>query len=333
MIIPAVPGSCFRSASLSSWLTCFLLAFLLVGFQAAAALGLEIRFLEEATVTGSQVLLRDIAAISPDNALAQSLGKRIVSAAPRPGGSKTLKTAAIQSYLELTENLTDAQWQGPATITLQRRGLELGPEQISQIIAEYLQKNLERLPRADIRFVPGTMPRPVTLPFGKLSWEVIPSNPDILGSSSFSVILKVDGKTVENMTVRGKLEAWADVVIATRSIKKGSRIASDQLGLRRMDISRLQDPITTREKIIGLIAKQTLHAGRAIEKRHVKLPPHIKKGDQVKIVAHKGSLNISTMGIAMADGRRGDMIRVRNIQSNKLIYCLVAAPGLVTVSF
>jgi len=309
-----------------------LLLLLMHGFCMAGEL--KISFHEQAEITGTRIVLGDIAEISPPDGRAEELLQRSVGPAPRPGRTKTLKTSAIRSYLELTdESLAAARWLGPESIKVQRRGLKLGPEQVQQIMAEYLRRNLDRLPPADIRFVPGGLPKPVTLPYGKLSWEVIPSNPDIISSSTFGLLLRIDGRTVENLTIRGRLEAWTDVVIAAATIRKGALIGAEALSLSRRDIARLKDPILSKREVVGRLADRTIHAGRALEKRHIKLPPHIRKGQQVKIVASKGALNISAMGIAAADGRRGDMIRVRNIQSNKLIYCKVAAPGLVTVSF
>ncbi len=306
------------------------LLFMIMG--SAQVHALEITFLEKSMVTGNQITLQDIASITPAD-VGTALALRKVSPAPQPGKSITLKTSSIKSYLELTTDLSGCSWKGPDKITVKRRGIDINEDRLKNIIAGYLQKNLDKLPPADIRFIPGNMPEPFTLPDGDLSWEVIPSNPAVIGSSSFSIILKINGKTVENKTVRGKLEAWADIVVANTTVKKGSLISQHDISTRHQDISKLHDPFFSKQDIIGLLTKQTLHPGRVIEKRHLQLPPHINKGDRVKIIANKGSLNISAMGIASASGRKGDMIRVRNIQSNKLIYCMIAAPGLVSVNF
>jgi flagella basal body P-ring formation protein FlgA len=53
----------------------------------------------------------------------------------------------------------------------------------------------------------------------------------------------------------------------------------------------------------------------------------------VKIFARKGVLQLSTSGIAKADGRLGENIPVKNIGSNKIIHCRVDGPGVVSVEF
>ena len=49
------------------------------------------------------------------------------------------------------------------------------------------------------------------------------------------------------------------------------------------------------------------------------------------MVINHGSMHLSTVGIARNNGRQDQMIRVQNINSNKIVYCRVAAPGLVEV--
>ena len=59
----------------------------------------------------------------------------------------------------------------------------------------------------------------------------------------------------------------------------------------------------------------------------------IEKGDRVKIVARSEKLSVTTMGIAKADGARGDQIRVENAVSEKTVVGRVVAEGVVEVLF
>jgi flagella basal body P-ring formation protein FlgA len=116
-------------------------------------------------------------------------------------------------------------------------------------------------------------------------------------------------------------------------VRKGSIITADQIELTRRDISRLDTPYPSIDQVVGLQAKRTIRAGRALDSHNVEPPPVIRKGEPVKIIVDKGALQITTSGVAIMDGRPGDFIRVKNIRSSKLVYCRVDAPGVVSVEF
>lgn len=57
----------------------------------------------------------------------------------------------------------------------------------------------------------------------------------------------------------------------------------------------------------------------------------VKQRDLVKLVATIGSVRIVTTGEAMQDGKMGDVIRVRNIESNRVVNGRIDARGVVSV--
>jgi len=59
----------------------------------------------------------------------------------------------------------------------------------------------------------------------------------------------------------------------------------------------------------------------------------VKRREQVKMVARVGGVSIEAMGEALQDGRLGDTIRLRNIESNANIQGRVTRLGEVEISF
>ncbi len=307
--------------------------FFLTLFIASPALGLDIQLKEQALVTKKFIFLGDIASITPESTEAEQWAGRRVTYAPAPGESKVIQSASLIASLQHISGSDTIKWSGSKNITVRRQGIEINREGIKQIIADFLQQNLGNLPKVELRFTSVRAPEKIVLPTGDLKYTVTPSKPGILGSSSFSIIFQVDGKTVKNCTVRGKLEAMAEVVVAEMNMRKGSIITADQLNIARRDISKLDKPFKAIDHVVGMQVKRTIRAGKTIDNRNVELPPVIKKGEPVKIVASRGSLQVSTNGIAIMDGRPGQFIRVKNINSSKLIYCKVDSAGIVSVEF
>jgi len=297
------------------------------------ALALTVQFNGQAQVNQEIVLLGDIATITPSGKEEEQWAGRKVSHAPAPGQSKILPTSSLIASLRYLPGADHIQWKGAKEITIQRQSVEVSEEQLKEIIADFLQRQLDKLPDVQFRFTSIQAPKKIILPTGEVTHTVIPSKPEILGSSSFSILFQANGKTVKNCTVRGKLAAIARVVTAKSTIRRGSIINARQLSVSQEDITRLDRPYQTIEQVVGMQAKRTIRTGTPLDGQNVTQPPVIRRGEPVKIIASKGSLQVSTYGVAIMDGRRGEFIQVKNIHSNKRIYCKVDAPGIVSVEF
>jgi flagella basal body P-ring formation protein FlgA len=296
------------------------------------AFGLQITFKKNATVKGSTITLGDIVEFDADSEVSRALSTQVIGQAPLPGETVSLRSLYIKNNLEARLKLQkELLWNGSPRVSLTRLGTYVGPTKILKIIDEYLAKNKKNLPDAEIRFVAGSLPLPFTLPAGKLTYEVIPSNPGILGSSRFSIIFRIDDHVAKNMSVKGKIEALAPVVIAATRLSKGTILNRGQLTLAVRDIGKISSPGREINNFIGKKLKRSLREGSVIYTSMVEARPVIKRGQRVKIVLRHGAMSLSATGIARNNGRQDQMIRVQNTSSNRIIYCRVAAPGLVEV--
>lgn len=307
--------------------------FILLFFVAPVSATLTVTFAQQATVTGDKIMLGDIARISPTEESGQTLSQLNIANAPAPGKSKTLQTPSVITSLRNNPHASDVHWAGTREVVVHRQAIKITDDQLYQIIAEFLAENKEKIPSGDIRFTSMRAPSELFLPFGKLSWRVTPSRPNIIDSSSFSVFFKVDGKPANNCTVRGRIEVLTDIAVAAETIRKGTVIKAEQITMKRKNIVTADHPVYKPKNVIGMQAARTIGAGKVVEQNHITVPPVIEAGDLVKVIAGKGQLRISTKGVARSPGIIGDTIRVKNMRSNKLIYARVEGPGMVSVEF
>lgn len=309
----------------------FCIICLLLGLVQTAE-ALEITFNQTGSVADSVIKLGDIAGFDEETEMTRALATLIVGQAPAPGEKFVLRSESVKEHLLSTQPLPqNIQWQGSPTVTVERKSISVGPEKIQAIIGQYIKKNKQNLPVAEIRFIPRSLPLPFSLPVGDLTQEVIPSDPGILGSSRFSIIFRVDNRVVKNISVRGSIEALADVVVAAGPLRRGEILRPGQLSTALMDISSLNNPGMEPGDLIGKKLTRTLRAGSPVLLSMVEELPMVRRGERVKIVINSGQMHLTATGLARSDGALNQMIRVQNINSQKFIYARVAAPGLVEV--
>ena len=307
--------------------------FILVLLWSTPCLALDITFIQSSSVSKDRVLLSDITNVSEQTPLSNALGSQIVGTSPDPGLVTVLDAREIINRIEKSHNskLKGVVWKGSPSISVTRESVTITSDKIQEIIDNYIAENIHRLPDAEISFIPDSLPLPFEIQTGSLSWDIIPSSPGVIGSSRFSIIFKVDNKVRANFSVKGHTKALASVVTATRRLRYGDIITPDMVTIRERDISTVPSYSRSTSEVIGSLVKRNIQEGSVIGPEQVKLPPVIEKGELVKIVVNHSGLVLTATGIAKSDGHIDEVIRVKNTDSNKLIYCRVQAPGLVEV--
>ncbi len=205
--------------------------------------------------------------------------------------------------------------------------------EMEQIFGDYLVEQSMLLPHIELRFKSLALPNPYQVPAGRISHQVIPAKPGVIGSRRMTLMTRVDGRIISNQSVRVELEALAEVAVIAVTLRRGAILDSDDVELRYQDISRLKTPIFLVEDVIGKRLKRSVRLGEPLQRNQVEFPPVIKRGERVVIQARGQGLMLTAAGEAKQDGRTGEAIRVMNSNSRKEVLCLVVAPGLVKVEF
>jgi flagellar basal body P-ring formation protein FlgA len=314
-------------------MTKFIFLFAAFFFSSSSVVSaLEITFSPVAEVTSSFVTLGDVARFNEDSPLSMALGSKHIAQAPKPGKTVTLDADQIKTkLLKSFPGNNFIKWTGAETILVDRKGITVGPREIELAIADYLEDRISDLPVADYAFIPRELPLPFVLPSGQLETDVIPADPKVIGSRRFSLVYRVDGKTVKNISVRGTLKALASVAILTQNVKRGTILHPDMVQLQTKDLSKLRNPCTNLREVLGKRLTRTLRSGAVLDLSSIDFPPLIRKGQLVKIRINHNSMHLTATGIASMNGKQDQIIRVMNSGSRKTIFCKVAAPGIVEV--
>ncbi len=300
----------------------------------AEAGALQIQFKKSVEVQGATVSLGQIASITPDSLYTPLLTDMVVFRSLKAGEEIVLKAASIKTLIEKKKTgLSGVAWSGPRETRVSRDAMVVDQYAIEKILNDYIKKHEHQLPDSDVYFKKVESVRPVILPVGKLDVEVIPSDPSILRSRSFSLIFKVDDQLEKNISVRCIIEAIAPVAVAARDLRRGRIIAVKDVLTAKVDIASLKRPYMSVDELVGKRIRRSVKQGKLFYQAMVDTPPMIRRGEVVTMAARKGILLVTAKGIAQHDGRENEMIRVRNSSSRKEIIGRVMEPGLVTVVF
>lgn len=133
--------------------------------------------------------------------------------------------------------------------------------------------------------------------------------------------------------VPADINIYRPVLVLAGPVPKGTVLGSGHLVLQERNINSLDGGyFSDMAEVAGMVAKRPLLPGQPLLASQLEPPLLVRKGDAVNVTANSGGLTIKAAGIALADGRAGEQIRVRNRTSNRIVDARVAGPGQVEVA-
>lgn len=148
-----------------------------------------------------------------------------------------------------------------------------------------------------------------------------------------TVKVRCEGTSPWTVFVPAQVRLFRDVVTTSRPLRRAGIVEPEDVILRERDISLIsQGYLTSVDQAIGQRLTRPMVADQVITLVHIEQAEVIRKGDQVVITARSGTLSVRMPGEALANGGLSEQIRVKNLNSNRVIKAQVIAPGQVEVS-
>ncbi len=159
------------------------------------------------------------------------------------------------------------------------------------------------------------------IPVGNLTIHTsLPYGIHYSGPTQVVLVINVNGQFVTKVTIQCAVKLYRKIVVAAGPINAGEILTASSLRLERMDAGKLgAGYFTETNKVINLMARRSLTPGMVVMDSMVNKPILIKRGTLINLVARIGSMEITTTGQAMQNGIEGQLIRVKNINSTKII--------------
>ena len=124
-----------------------------------------------------------------------------------------------------------------------------------------------------------------------------------------------------------------NVPVLNRRVVKNELIRLEDIKWIQTPSERVQQDIVMHaEDIVGKTPKRGLRSGSPIRNSDVQHPILVKKGSLVTIVLQTPLMILTSQGRAIENGSNGDVIRITNTQSNKIVQAVVTAAGVASIT-
>jgi len=129
---------------------------------------------------------------------------------------------------------------------------------------------------------------------------------------------KISRDTIRNKTSK-KTKKFIKIIKLKKSVEKNDILELDDLEIVSTEKKYQTSFFSNKKDLVGRKLKTNLKMGQILHPRHLFESFDINNGDVISIVSNLGNVSVTVAGEAQASGNLGDLIKVKNLKSGKII--------------
>jgi flagella basal body P-ring formation protein FlgA len=154
---------------------------------------------------------------------------------------------------------------------------------------------------------------------------VTPRNKN-LGEVTWDVTVFADGQR-QKASLTAELKAWQNQLIVNKPLGYRQVIRDSDVIDRRTLVDRLsEDPLVTREQVVGQMAGRDLKSGTVLTARLIEPTILVKSGQLVSVTLTQGTIRAKSVARATEQGTMGQTIRVKNEVTGNMFDVVITGP-------
>lgn len=149
---------------------------------------------------------------------------------------------------------------------------------------------------------------------------------------NITVGVRCNGARPWSLYVPVTIRLFGEAVVAARPLMGTTVLTAQDVRLAQVELSAgAAGALTDLQQVVGKVLRRPLLADAVVTVDSAEEPRLVRRNEQVVLVAEGAGLEVRMQGKALADGVAGDLIKVRNLGTKRVIEGIVMAPGLIRV--
>jgi flagellar basal body P-ring formation protein FlgA len=141
--------------------------------------------------------------------------------------------------------------------------------------------------------------------------------------------------SIKNSDIKGwviaEIKRYQSVPVVNRSIRIGDVLTEDMFTFEKRQVMNSRDTVIKIDSVIGMQAMRFLSAGQIIQYSDLKKEQVLKKGQMVRAMFGTSDFEVAISAEAQEAGAIGDVVKIKNMDSQKVFAAKVVERGLVRI--
>ena len=287
---------------------------------------IEIKTKGKVTLGEKTITIADISTVTGDNPeLVNKINNIEIGRTPWPNNRRRIDTDFLKMRLRILDiKLSDIVFNGAKIVTVSVESTKISGNEIAEKAREHLLSVLPldgRETAVELQRIPGDQwisrkREEVVLDASLVDLSRDRGNVGVIVSA-----VSVDGIPYFKTSVFFKVRVFEYVAISKRKISRHQPLDEDNVFFGRRETTRARGMAFYRAKdLTGKTAIRTIIPNTIITEDIVETPPTVLKGNLVKMFIKTDGFSIVTKGLAQETGYTGKIIRIKSVDSKKILH-------------
>ncbi|OUR75700.1 flagella basal body P-ring formation protein FlgA [Alphaproteobacteria bacterium 46_93_T64] len=291
----------------------YIFAFLL-GLMAISAVSeaAQVTLKNTLTVEGDEITFGDVFHGAEEKT------EYVIASSPAPGKNITFKASSL-AFVARKHGLEWNPSRSIQRVTVIRRGQRIPEQQITEEIYAALETELQS---DQFEMALTSRGLNIQVSVNELPIIEVESLSYSLRKETFSAILvaPADAENPRRYRVAGKIYQQVMVPVTAHLMRAGEEIREADIDYKMVRRGKVSRNVAIHiDDILGKSPRRTIRTGGLINLNNLGEPVTIPKGKIIAVTLKNGGIALSITGRALEDGAEGDVIRVENIASRKIV--------------
>lgn len=296
------------------------------------AFSAAIAWQDQATVAGPTIKLGDLADLSGNDPSRIAVLRAVnMGQAPAPGQTSYLTGDILLARITAAGvNPLAEGWTIPDKIAVTTLSQTVPRVIIEQKILKALSEKVPYPPEDVTQNIRSGL-TDLQVPVGAYVINVkFPNGVRFVGPTQATAEIWVDGRLVKTIYLVCDVQVMVQAFVVNKTVAPHRYITPADITVEKRSLASLPVRALKDDTAIkSYWTRRTLQPGTVLTEDMLDIPPVIKRNGQVTITIDTGAVFITAVGLALQDGRPGDVIRVQNVETKRIIMAKVQATGIV----
>lgn len=299
---------------------------------------IEINLMNNVILENKTITFRDISTVTGDDVkLVNRINDIEIGKTPWANSVRMINKDFMKIRLNASNvNVSDVNFTNGKSVTVSVESTKITGLEISQKAKEYLLSVLpvdDREATVELARLPGNQWIPSRRDKINFNVSLVDTSKD-RGKIELIVTASSNGMRYFKIPVHFNVRVFEYVAITKRKIARNQRLNKGNVFMARRETTKIRGlAFSSREDLTGKIATVSIRPYTILTEDMVEMPPTIKQGSVVKLFITSSGFRIVTKGLAQQTGYTGEVIKVKNLDSKKILYGEIIDSNRVQITF